>query len=262
MTSGDANFRSISASGSASDDGRTRPPVLVLASAEVDSLYGWPGQPHPVGDTGSVVTTALRAQLEHVVWIGGGSGSGKSTVARRLAEQDGLRLYSTDDAMSRHADRMGMPQAPLLAAFKAMDMDQRWCQRSPVQMLETFHWFAGEGFDLVVEDLLALPREPVIVEGFRLSPRLVRPLAAAGRSVWLLPTPQFRRKAFTARGMLWQIAGRTSNPERALANLLERDRLFTEQLRIEVDSMELPAVEVDVDLTAEALITRVRQALG
>jgi len=146
-------------------------------------------------------TTAVRTQLEHVLWIGGGSGSGKSTVARRLAEQDGIHLYSTDEAMSRHADRMGTVQAPLLGAFKTMDMDERWCRRSPEQMLETFHWFAGEGFDLIIEDLLALPREPVIVEGFRLLPRLVAPLSAAGRSVWLLPTPEFRRKAFAARGL-------------------------------------------------------------
>ncbi|WP_256841597.1 AAA family ATPase [Ornithinimicrobium cryptoxanthini] len=195
------------------------------------------------------------------MWIGGGSGSGKSTVARRLAEQGGMRLYSTDEAMSRHADRMCPAQAPLLAAFRTMDMDQRWCQRSPEQMLETFHWFAGEGFGLIVEDLLALPREPVIVEGFRLLPRLVAPLSAAGRSVWLLATPEFRRKAFATRGSLWQIANRTSNPELALSNLLERDRLFTNQLTTEVETRGLRAVEVDVELTTEELMTRVRQAL-
>ncbi|MFK5585083.1 AAA family ATPase [Serinicoccus sp. LYQ131] len=206
-------------------------------------------------------TTAVRAQLAHVVWIGGGSGSGKSTVARRLAEQDRMHLYSTDEAMSRHADRLSTAQAPLLAAFKMMDMDQRWCHRSPQQMLRTFHWFAGEGFDLIVEDLLALPREPVIVEGFRLLPRLVAPLSAAGRSVWLLPTPEFRRKAFASRGSLWQIAGRTSSPELALANLLERDRLFTEQLSAEVEATGLSAIDVDVELTTEELTTQVRQTL-
>jgi uridine kinase len=43
----------------------------------------------------------LRTRLRHVRWIGGGSGAGKTTVARLLAEQYSLRLYSTDD---RHAD--------------------------------------------------------------------------------------------------------------------------------------------------------------
>ena len=38
-----------------------------------------------------------------------------------------------------------------------MDMDERWVNRSPETMLETFHWFHGEGFDLIVDDLLRLP---------------------------------------------------------------------------------------------------------
>lgn len=182
-------------------------------------------------------------------------------MARRLAAERGMRLYSTDDVMSEHAARLAAAEAPLLAEFKAMDMDQRWCRRSPEQMLTTFHWFSGEGFELIVEDLLRLPREPVLVEGFRLLPCLVAPLAASGRSVWLLPTPEFRRMAFASRGSLWEIAGRTSDPELALANLLERDRLFTERLRYDLTRSGLPAVEVGLGLTTEDLVAHVRHAL-
>jgi len=35
--------------------------------------------------------------------------------------------------------------------------------RSPEDMLATFHWFHGEGFDLIVADLLALAPEPVAI---------------------------------------------------------------------------------------------------
>lgn len=65
----------------------------------------------------------------------------------------------------------------------------------PATMLETFHWFQGEGFNLIVEDLLDLPRERgIVAEGFRLLPRLVDPLLPVqSRAVWLLPTPDFRR---------------------------------------------------------------------
>ncbi|HEX6445284.1 MAG TPA: AAA family ATPase, partial [Streptosporangiales bacterium] len=93
-------------------------------------------------------STALRTRLGHVHWLGGGSGAGKSTIARRLADRYGLRLYATDDVMSAHAARSDPAECPRLAAFAAMDMDERWLNRSPDTMLETFHWFRGEAFQL------------------------------------------------------------------------------------------------------------------
>src|SRR5215217_8028789 len=112
---------------------------------------------------------ALRERLQHVYWIGGGSGAGKSTIARRIAAQHGLRVYATDDVMADHARRSTHEDCPLLHKFLDMEMNERWVNRSPKTMLETFHWFHGEGFNLIIEDLLQFPREPVvIVEGFRL----------------------------------------------------------------------------------------------
>ncbi len=197
-------------------------------------------------------------------WIGGGSGSGKSTVAGRVAERCGLRLYSTDDAMAGHAERVRPEDAPLLAAFMAMDMDERWVNRSPEDMLATFHWFHGEGFALIVEDLLALAPEPVVVEGFRLLPELVEPLLADRRhAVWLLPTPGFRRAVFEDRGgSSWAFLSRTGDPERALRNLLDRDRMFTERLAADVARLALAGVEVDGTLGEDALVERVARDFG
>jgi hypothetical protein len=161
-------------------------------------------------------------ELEHVYWIGGGSGAGKSTIARRLAAQHGLSVYATDDKMAEHAQRSSPQDCPLLHEFMTMDMDQRWLNRSPRTMLETFHWFRGEGFNLIVEDVLRLPRDRgVIVEGFRLLPQLVQPLLSEpGRAVWLLPTPEFRHAVIAGRGgSAWGFLGKTSDPDRALRNL-------------------------------------------
>jgi hypothetical protein len=206
----------------------------------------------------------LRARLRHVYWIGGGSGAGKSTIASRLAERHGLRLYATDDAMADHDRRSQALDAPLLAAFKSMDMDERWVHRSPATMLATFHWFGGELFELIVEDLLRLPAGPgVIAEGFRLLPRLVQPLLSEpGHSLWLLPTPGFRRAAFASRGSLHTIAGKTSDPDRALENLLDRDQMFTEVLRAETRRLGLAAVSVDTTITEGELTRQAARLLG
>jgi 2-phosphoglycerate kinase len=198
--------------------------------------------------------------LRNVYWIGGGSGAGKSTVARHLAGRYGLRLYATDDVMREHADRTSPEDSPFLHEFIAMDMDQRWADRSPEVMLDSFHWYRGEGFGLIVEDLLGQP--PVIAEGFRLLPHLVQPLAVPGQAIWLLPTDDFRRAAFESRGSTWQIAGRTSDPEKALHNLLERERMFTHRLREQTRDLGLATIEVDGTMTEDELTERVAEALG
>ena len=196
-------------------------------------------------------------QLQNVYWIGGGSAAGKSTIARRIAEQHGLAVYATDDVMADHARRSSVEDCPLLHRFMALDMDQRWVNRSPQTMFETFHWFQGEGFNLIVEDLLRLPRDRgVIAEGFRLLPHLVKPLLSApNRAVWFLPTSDFRAAVVESRGgSAWGFLAKTTDPERALRNLLERDRMFTDQLCEETARLGLQAIEVDTTTTEDDLV--------
>lgn len=76
------------------------------------------------------------AGFRHVYWLGGGSGAGKSTVARRLAAQHGCTVLGTDDLMTDHGRRMSADNSPLAKAFAAMDMDERWVNRTPEEMLE------------------------------------------------------------------------------------------------------------------------------
>jgi hypothetical protein len=150
--------------------------------------------------------------LRHVSWIGGGSGAGKSTIAGRIAAKHGCRIYDTDKAMADHGTRTSPEHSPFLQRFVEMDMDERWVNRSPQAMFETFHWFRAEGFDVIVDDLLGLPTAPpVIAEGFRLLPALVKPLlAASGQAVWLLPTPEFHRGSVRESAALWTNRGRSS----------------------------------------------------
>lgn len=203
----------------------------------------------------------LRDRLRHVRFLGGGSGSGKSTVAPRLATTHGLQLYDAEQ-FSRYVPRTTPADAPLLHVFMAMDMDERWLNRSPRVMADTFHGFQGEQFNLVLEDLLALPTRPVLAVGFTLLPRLVAPLLHGScQAVWLVPAPEFRRAAFDSRGSTWDIPRKTSDPERALSNLLARDALFTDTILREATALQLPVIHVDGSLTVDDLVHRVATAL-
>jgi 2-phosphoglycerate kinase len=208
------------------------------------------------------------AELDRVRWLGGGSGAGKSSVARALAARDpALVVVDTDALMADHARRADPAAAPALARFAAATMDERWLGSTPAQMLDGFHWFRGEAFDLLLADVAALSAalpadRPVLVEGFRLLPALVAPLLAEpSHALWLLPTPAFRRRAFAERGSLDDVAGRTSDPPRALANLLERDALFTDRLRAQCSDLRLPVLDVDGSVPLQVLADRVGAAL-
>ena len=186
-------------------------------------------------------------ELDHVRWVGGGSGAGKTTLTRRLAERFGLRLYSTDAAIGAHATRLSDATAPLLDDFRGMRMDQRWVHRDPTTMYRTFPWFHGEGFDLVIEDLRALAASGVVLaEGFRLLPHLVRPhLTDPQHAVWLIPTPRFRQSAFARRSPGEAFWLHTSDPQRALANLQERDRIFTVAVAADAARSRLATLVID-----------------
>ena len=122
---------------------------------------------------------------------------------------------------------------------------------------------------MIIEDLLCLPRESgviprIVVEGFRLLPRLVKPLLSVpAHAVWLLPTPDFREAAIQGRGG-WAsgFLPKTTDPERALRNLLERDRMFTDTLREETARLDLPVIEVDAAMTEDDLAKRVTKVFG
>ena len=114
---------------------------------------------------------AFQEQFQHVYWIGGGSGAGKTTIAHRIAAEHDLQLYATDEVMLDHSRRSTPERCPFLHQFMAMDMDERWVNRSPKAMLETFHWFRGEGFGIAsAEDRrsarLALTTEGLLLDDY------------------------------------------------------------------------------------------------
>ena len=98
---------------------------------------------------------------------------------------------------------------------------------------------------------------------FKLLPRLVAPfLSQPNQAVWLIPTPQFRRAALENRGSLWSIAGRTSDPEKALSNLLARDAIYTEEVFKEAAALQLNTIEINESFSVDELVTRVEECLG
>jgi hypothetical protein len=130
---------------------------------------------------------APMSDLGHVLWIGGSSGAGKS-VGRQLVRRWGLRLYACDTRTWEHRDR---------AIATGLDAALRWEALTPAERaaLPTAEHRALEAIPerqaMIIDDLAALPRSPlVLAEGTLLPPHMADP----ARSVWLMPSKDFQAR--------------------------------------------------------------------
>ncbi|WP_088287918.1 hypothetical protein [Kineosporia sp. A_224] len=177
-----------------------------------------------------------------VVWVGGGSGAGKTTLVRAVAGLLDLRAYHVDAYSYDHVRRAADGAFPRTQAFNAMTYDDRWL-RAPEVLAEEFLAISAERMPLVVEDLDALgPGATVLAEGPQLLPDLVAPLLGSpDAAVWLLPTESFSRGAVTARAEVVPSAREAE----AVENRHRRDVLVTRALRDRADALGLRSVVVD-----------------
>jgi hypothetical protein len=63
-------------------------------------------------------------------------------------------------------------------------------------------------------------------------------------------------------GAAWGFLAKTTDPERALRNLLDRDRMFTELLREQTARLSLRVIEVDGIISEDDLARRVTETFG
>jgi hypothetical protein len=193
--------------------------------------------------------TDLQAALAHVLWIGGATDSGKTSVARALAEKHGFQVYHYDlydrDELPGHWARVDSVAHPHMAATPIGDWDRMWVDTTPEDLVERWRRTTPERFQLTLEDLLALPSTPPIVaEGYGFSPELVLPLLSSTRAaIWLVSTEEFKRAIYERRGK-GSFAG-TSDPLRAHHNHIGRDLLLAEYIRHSAEKLGLTFVEID-----------------
>ena len=192
----------------------------------------------------------LRRRLAHVRWVGGGTGTGKSTATAALAARFDADVYNGDRGEEGYIPRMQPGQQPLMAALVAMTPTQCWLDRPPGQIFAEMPSLHGETFPFVIDDILARPAGRILlVDDFRTLPREVAPLLSwRGQAAFLLPTAEFHEQALRRR---------YADPERARANWgdadpqqvlrarLARDQLWDAEIRRQAKELNLPVLQVD-----------------
>jgi hypothetical protein len=199
--------------------------------------------------------------LDHVLWIGGATDSGKTSVARELAEKYSVQAYHYDlydrVELPGHWARVDPIRHPHMDASEITDRDRMWVDTTPEELVDGWLKTTPERFQLVLEDLLALPSEPPIVaEGYGLLPDLVLPLLTSTRkAIWLVSNEPFKRAMYDLRGK-GTFAG-TRDPARARWNHIQRDLLLAGYISGRATELGLAVVEVDGTQSLEQITSLV-----
>lgn len=201
----------------------------------------------------------LSRALAHVLWIGGPPDTGKTSIARLLAERYGLQVYHFDRHEPAHFARVDPFRHPALYAAHPdrMTPQERWLGQPPDEMARSTIASWTERFGMALEDLLAMPATPgIVAEGPGFFPECVAPLISDSRqAVWLVPSEPFKRASAAARGKPGA-RYETTDPARATENLIQRDLLMGEHVERGARERGLVVLRVDGtrDLTEMAAL--------
>jgi hypothetical protein len=204
--------------------------------------------------------------LEGAAWIGGGTGSGKTTVARALASRHGLRLFLVDAFWYAHTARLDAARldASRLDAARLdtarvdepeLTPDQQWLGQTPEEQAEAFAETSRRRLLLAMADLAQLPKRPsTVVEGPQVLPDLLPPGAAA---VFLIPTKEFQRSVLERR-----VLPPTADPRLALENRIKKDQLYAERLASLAADRGFAVLLVDGSRSPEEILATVERSFA
>jgi hypothetical protein len=205
----------------------------------------------------------LREQLSHIYWMGGSPCSGKSSIARILAEEYGLQTYHCDESYEAHLGRAVPGRHLVMAAARGKSWDAVWMH--PVEFLVTREIaFYKEEFEMVVDDLLAMLRSgPILAEGSALLPECVAPLLTRPQqAVWVVPTEDFQRREYARREWVKDVLDQCLRPDEAWENWMARDAGFARVVAQDAAERGLKVIEVDGSCSIESIASSVAGHFG
>jgi hypothetical protein len=149
---------------------------------------------------------------------------------------------------------------PCYRAFLEASLDERWVIPEPEELLRFLLCSFQDRFLLVVEDLLELPRDPMIVaEGFGFTPELLSPvLSSRHQAVWLVASEEFKWASMERRKKP-SFRDQVSDPRRATRSVFLRDMLLAQRVREQARPRELRVYEVDGTHSVEDMASLIEQ---
>lgn len=208
---------------------------------------------------------AVLASEANLVWLIGGSGSGKTTVARALGARAGVPVYDMDEAVFGRF-RFDPARHPATTAWFTAANPLHWMLSLPWEAFDALYRAANaEYLDLLADDLAGQPDAPLLIDGGITHPSVLTQVIPASRVVCL-------ERAEAQRAAEWDTAAARA-PMRAevLAlpdgaalwrRFLDYDRRLTEMIGRESRACGVRAVAWGGGESVEELAERVLHLLN
>ncbi|MBN1639587.1 MAG: hypothetical protein JXA09_00030 [Anaerolineae bacterium] len=196
-----------------------------------------------------------RGQYAHVYWIGGGSCSGKSSIADALGLEYGWDVLHTDRLAGRvwaQADPERHPSAARIAP--AMRDFVMWMQLPTDQLFAASY----EVFELLLDMLPPYGGRPLVVEGMGVHMGAVAEFADIEQVVCLVGSDAFLRTVEPQHPFVKRYYSEWQDPEHRLAILIEGHIRITHAITNAADMLGVRQIVVDECTGREAVYGMVK----
>jgi hypothetical protein len=212
--------------------------------------------------TNQALIERARAVLwsrRNLLWLIGGSGSGKTTISRATAARTGIPLYDMDEAFFGRF-QIDPQRHPATTAWFTAENPLGWMLSLSWPAFDALYRASNaEMLDLLAADLDGQPDEPLLIDGGVTHPSVLTQAVPPGLIICL-------ERDETARAREWDVAaGRAEMKASVLAlpdgvamwqRFLEFDRRMTATIGRESRENRVSILNWDESATPDELVTR------
>lgn len=202
----------------------------------------------------------MPRDLTNVYWIGGSGCSGKSSIVRLLEQEHGFTTYHCDDHWGEHQERSNPTDHS--GTFRVKAKFEEYLSLPPTEFVEASRTWFKEHFAMVLEDLDALPKDKIIVEGVTLESDAVLEVADPNKVVFMIASEDFQRANFLKRDMQRTVFQGLPDPEGSFEVFVRNLAFQTRSLCNHAIELGLKVITTDGKSTLPGNLELVKEHFG
>ena len=182
--------------------------------------------------------------VKRILLIGGGTCSGKTTLAQKLAREENGAVFSVDDHLGEYAQKGIAADCPICILHAGMSLNKFFMRDPRIQCDELIRFYK-EIAPFIEEDLARFchetDKENVIAEGIAFLPEITQKMKEKDsriRCKYLFADPAVHDRLYREREWTETFLKECEDPEEAFRLWMERDTLFAEYVKRTMSPIE------------------------